>query len=450
MKGSDGKENYSISLNSSIDDFNNIALNSESIDYSELPSTIFLPSKSKKNSKDKDTMTKTEENQNNQINKQIEKPIIKQESSKTKATHSCKNVPPVNTFISTNSLNSLNTSYSYYPYSLQQNQMIYPYPYPYPNQSYSSFQIPIYNPYLIYPQNSLYVSNNNLNQNLPPTKINQVKSTKIEKYIRKHKDIIDILQEEEGCKKITSLIKSSKNSNDIRLLYERIKNSLIIFFPHPITSYFLQEFFEYLTKDQRYDIWNVISDKLNYLTCADYSTHSVQALIKCSSSVEERVFIVKLISPSFDTLCIHKRGNHVLQLIIAEFEAESKLVLEQYIYSNITKITNNIYGICLIKKIIHLLSNQSKEKINYFLNYFNPSFLQIVGNKTGHYVFLYIFEVWNTINYNSIISLIENNLLELCNNKYSFRVIKALIELIPKVSLFILYIRINKKNCQLL
>lgn len=448
MTGSDSELKYSNSMNSSIEDFNNIALNNDSIDYSELPSTIFLPSKSKKNSKDKDVVINTEKNQNNLINKQVEKSNIKQDLSKSKVTQSCKNVPPTKTYLSTDSLNSINTSYSYFPYNLQQPQIAYSYPYP--CQSYSSLQMPLYNPYYIYPQPSIYVSNNNLNQNLPVTKINKVKQTRIEKYIKKHKDIIDIIQEEEGCKKITSLIKSSKNSNDIKLLYERIKSSLILFFPHPITSYFLQEFFEYLNKDQRYDIWNIISNKLNYLTCADYSTHCVQALIKCSSSVEERVFITNLISPCFDTLCIHKRGNHVLQLIISEFEAESKLVLEQFIYSNITKITNNIYGICLIKKIIHLLSNQSKEKINNFLHYFNSSFLQIVGNKTGHYVFLYVFEVWNITNYNSIISLIENNLLELCNNKYSFRIIKALIEIIPKVSLFNLFIRTNKKNSHLL
>ena len=77
-------------------------------------------------------------------------------------------------------------------------------------------------------------------------------------------------------------------------------------------------------------------------------THSLQSLIEIVTMVEEENIINRMINPVIQELSFDVNGTHIIQKIICCFNENSRVYLNDYILENLSKISMNVHGICVV------------------------------------------------------------------------------------------------------
>jgi hypothetical protein len=204
------------------------------------------------------------------------------------------------------------------------------------------------------------------------------------------------------------------NENDINNFIQKYQFYLIDIMCNHYGNYFIQKLFQRLNFFQRIFIFNLI--KRNFLhICIDKSgTYSIQSLIDVIRTPQEEKILENLLCQNLLLLFCNENSQHVIQKIIIDFPEHKREYLNKFLFNNIDKICNNLYGsLCTIKFIIM----NSNLYIRYeLLRIIQMNFLNLINNQFGCSVLLFVLERFGLNYCNFMINLIKENFFYLINN----------------------------------
>jgi hypothetical protein len=203
------------------------------------------------------------------------------------------------------------------------------------------------------------------------------------------------------------------NENDINNFIQKYQFYLIDIMCNHYGNYFIQKLFQRLNFFQRIFIFNLI--KRNFLhICIDKSgTYSIQSLIDVIRTPQEEKILENLLCQNLLLLFCNENSQHVIQKIIIDFPEHKREYLNKFLFNNIDKICNNLYGsLCTIKFIIM----NSNLYIRYeLLRIIQMNFLSLINNQFGCSVLLFVLERFGLNYCNFMINLIRENFFYLIN-----------------------------------
>jgi pumilio RNA-binding family len=138
----------------------------------------------------------------------------------------------------------------------------------------------------------------------------------------------------------------------------------------------------------------------------------------------EKNIIISSIKDHIEVLIYDTFGCHVLEKILTFIEEEYISFIYLYIFDNFLKLAYNSNGICTIKKLLvltqeHYLHNKIKGIII-------DNLYDLIQHPYGNFVIQGIVESWE--DYRDIINLYKNKFFELSMEKYASNVIERFIE----------------------
>ena len=235
---------------------------------------------------------------------------------------------------------------------------------------------------------------------------------------------LSIIKNHKGSKLFQKYFKSFQSDEIIHLLYLEICPNLEEFITDPYANYFCKRFFSFLNQKDRIDFLKRIEKSIVKYSCDSIGTYPIQTIIESLISKLEKNIIISSIKDHLELLIYDPFGCHVLEKILTFIEEENISFIYLYIFDNFLKLAYNSNGICTIKKLLvltqeHYLHNKIKTII------INNSY-DLIQHPYGNFVIQGIVESWE--DYRDIINLYKNKFFELSMEKYASNVIERFIE----------------------
>ena len=235
---------------------------------------------------------------------------------------------------------------------------------------------------------------------------------------------LSIIKNHKGSKLFQKYFKSFQSDEIIHLLYLEICPNLEEFITDPYANYFCKRFFSFLNQKDRIDFLKRIEKSIVKYSCDSIGTYPIQTIIESLISKLEKNIIISSIKDHIEVLIYDPFGCHVLEKILTFIEEENISFIYLYIFDNFLKLAYNSNGICTIKKLLvltqeHYLHNKIKTII------INNSY-DLIQHPYGNFVIQGIVESWE--DYRDIINLYKNKFFELSMEKYASNVIERFIE----------------------
>lgn len=112
----------------------------------------------------------------------------------------------------------------------------------------------------------------------------------------------------------------------------------------------MQKFFTYLNQNDRIDFLKRIEPSFIKLSSDSIGTYPIQSIIEYLSSKAEKMIIINAIKDRFEELIYDPFGCHVIEKLLVCLEDEYVMFIYVYIFEKFLYLSNNSYGICIIKK----------------------------------------------------------------------------------------------------
>ena len=285
--------------------------------------------------------------------------------------------------------------------------------------------------------------NNNNNNREIKNNDNYTNNCKIESFICELKNLLDktgkidyhiynlikgkflsIIKNHKGSKLFQKYFKCFQSDEIIHLLYLEVCPNLEEFITDPYANYFCKKFFSFLNQKDRIDFLKKIENSIVKYSCDSIGTYPIQTIIECLISKLEKNIIISSIKDHIEVLIYDTFGCHVLEKILTFIEEEYISFIYLYIFDNFLKLAYNSNGICTIKKLLvltqeHYLHNKIKGIII-------DNLYDLIQHPYGNFVIQGIVESWE--DYRDIINLYKNKFFELSMEKYASNVIERFIE----------------------
>ena len=235
---------------------------------------------------------------------------------------------------------------------------------------------------------------------------------------------LSIIKNHKGSKLFQKYFKTFQSDEIIHLLYLEICPNLEEFITDPYANYFCKRFFSFLNQKDRIDFLKNIEKSIVKYSCDSIGTYPIQTIIECLISKVEKNIIISSIKDHIELLIYDTFGCHVLEKILTFIEEEYISFIYLYIFNNFLKLAYNSNGICTIKKLLvltqeHYLHNKIKAIII-------DNLYDLIQHPYGNFVIQGIVESWD--DYRDIINLCKNKFFELSLEKYASNVIERFIE----------------------
>ena len=235
---------------------------------------------------------------------------------------------------------------------------------------------------------------------------------------------LSIIKNHKGSKLFQKYFKSFQSDEIIHLLYLEVCPNLDEFITDPYANYFCKRFFSFLNLKDRIDFLKKIEKSIVSYSCDSIGTYPIQTIIEGLISKLEKNIIISSIKDHIEVLIYDQFGCHVLEKILTFIEEENISFIYLYIFDNFLKLAYNSNGICTIKKLLvltqeHYLHNKIKTII------INNSY-DLIQHPYGNFVIQGIVESWD--DYRDITNLYKNKFFELSLEKYASNVIERFIE----------------------
>ena len=291
-------------------------------------------------------------------------------------------------------------------------------------------------------------------------------------------DINDDLSDSISSKSTNSSLKHSSHSNSFNSSSSFSENRIDASIPQSYSpfqfpninitemlmnytgSQILQQQLNTMTHEQTFSLLMNISQDLPLLMCNSYGNYFLQKLIKNSNS-SQRVYILQSIEHDFVQIaqnvsgihCIHclldkcsskeelkliknnikdhllelsiqQNSTHFIQKLIGMYGSRSKY-LTKFIISNFCILCTHLHGATVLKKYIsEIEDNRIKQVI---ISLLEQNFFQMCQNQYANYMIQYSIEIFGYFNCQSLINKILENILILSIEKYSSNVIDKII-----------------------
>ena len=205
--------------------------------------------------------------------------------------------------------------------------------------------------------------------------------------------IIQSFSDQKMTKMLQNLLMNEASKEDIESIVNELKGNFRNSMKNKNGNYFCSDLFQVCDQNQRLGIIKEISSKISE-DCVDrFANHSLQTLIKFTSSEEE----YKLILESFDKLnllyaCIDANGSYVIQQIIQHIPERFRKKFNLFYLEIISFISKKKYGVINAKLFCSCTKND--DIINQIVNIVTNDFINLITNEFGTYLIEHILELW--------------------------------------------------------
>lgn len=254
------------------------------------------------------------------------------------------------------------------------------------------------------------------------------KSKKIDKFIYSQisGSFIDVLSNTRGCKILQNYLNGT-TSDIINLIFQEIKDSIITLTLSSHIHQFLLKLYDCISFPSKLMFLNIISNQFLQLSTHNISTYFIQHLIDKLNTLEEQIYIIKVINPIKLQLSLDKYGTYVIEKVISFFNYNLLDELLQFIINYFVFLACNSSGLCIIKKVIAIDQTFSDKQFhNAIKQIMINNSLVLVQNPYGNYAIQIALDIWSDAN--EIAYCFVNDIILLSLQKYSSNVIEKCLE----------------------
>ena len=275
------------------------------------------------------------------------------------------------------------------------------------------------------------VNNTNNNVNINDNTIYELKHSlertgKIDYYIYNliKGKFLQIIKNHKGSKIFQKYLKSTHSDDILHQIFIELSPNLEEIIIDPYANYFCKKFFTYLNQNDRIDFLKRIEPSFIKLSSDSIGTYPIQSIIEYLSSKAEKMIIINAIKDRFEELIFDPFGCHVIEKLLVCLEDEYVMFIYVYIFEKFLYLSNNSYGICIIKKV---LAFTHKKKLHEKLkSIVKENCLYLIQQSYGNFVIQVIIECWD--DYKDIINIFKGHFFNLSLEKYASNVIERCIE----------------------
>ena len=309
--------------------------------------------------------------------------------------------------------------------------------------------------------NNFFIYNNNI-INYPNDLQNELIQKKYLHNLYNNNQSIDLnnatlyIKDQIGCRLLQNIIDNNPKISNIlfTLLLSNIERMCTDLFG----NYVIQKLIVYLNSQNFEKFTLIISKQFKHIASSTYGTRVIQKLIEIISNKNQNFINEKEQSPIFlkcfsilnsliinDLVDINKDNNsyHIIIKFVSEIPYPANDNMYNSIYKNFLMLCKNKHGCCVIQKCFEFGNIQQKNILFSFTNKFCS---ELICDQFGNYVIQYVVKCNNDIINNKLLSIIMNNLLFLCKEKYASNVLEKFIFYNSKESKIFLNKIINDVN----
>ena len=159
-------------------------------------------------------------------------------------------------------------------------------------------------------------------------------------------------------------------------------------------NYFCSDLLKVCNQEQRIEILKELSPFISEDCTHEFATHPIQHLIELASSEEE----YKLLLASFNDFnkvllaSLNQNGSFVIQKLIVNIPEKLRVQFNIIFAQFISILSRDMYGLCAVKKFIGYTKNELIVK--QVFNTIIKNFVSIASNQYGNYLIQYLLEKW--------------------------------------------------------
>lgn len=252
----------------------------------------------------------------------------------------------------------------------------------------------------------------------------------------KFKDIPELLSKCQNLAKYINSVRGSKalkkliildSKENISLLFKQIKPQFNTIVTNCFGNYFCQELFKLLNRQQRSELWQAFNLKLKFYICNEFSNYCIQTLLELTTDIDEQLYIIKLIFPTLSLLVFESYSNRILLKIMNFFENSSLQHMSEFLIQNLSSLSLDAQGVCIINKYIFRLGSMTKDdRLRLVLN-LRVILPNIINHVFAHYALLTILEEWNADDAKFLVDYCKRFFVYCAYNKYANRILRKLV-----------------------
>ena len=219
---------------------------------------------------------------------------------------------------------------------------------------------------------------------------------------------------------ILQKILNESKSTEIKLIVKELIGEYRKLILDKYGNFFCKDLFKICDQNERVTILKELSPTLSEDCCNNYATHPLQALIEYSSTEEEYGLILysfndynKLLLATTDP-----NGSYVIQKIIMRIPERFRANFNFLFSSFIGFVCKKKYGIVAVKKFIEFTRGENTTQ--QIMNAIKLNFMNFAVDNYGNYLIQFILEKFaNFPEGKEIKNLIFQNFNVMCKSKYS-------------------------------
>lgn len=188
---------------------------------------------------------------------------------------------------------------------------------------------------------------------------------------------------------------------------------------------FCQKFIQCIQSNVRLNLLKIISPQFVSIASHSCGTHALQRFLDMISQEEERVIIIQSVIKSVHEMAMDHEATHVLQKIIAEFKDDDVKELIQKLISNLVMLTQNAYGICVVKRVIEKIG--PSEEMKQIIELIASHLIEIAQSSFGNYAIQHALEKWKFAKCKPIFEEVLKNFPKLSIQRFSSNVVEKFI-----------------------
>ena len=198
-------------------------------------------------------------------------------------------------------------------------------------------------------------------------------------------------------------------------------------------NFFCKDLFKICDQNERIEILKELSPALSVDCCNNFGTHPIQTLIDYSSTQGEYELILYSFNDNNNLLsaAINPNGAYVIQKIIGRIPEKFRSKFNYNFVFSLVFISKQQFGVISAKKFIEC--TKSETITQNIMNIIRTNFMSLAMDNYGNYLIQFLMEKWaNLTEGNEIKNLIKNNFESLNKSKISTYICKKYLELEKK------------------
>jgi hypothetical protein len=240
-------------------------------------------------------------------------------------------------------------------------------------------------------------------------------------------DLIDYVRTHKGSRSLQKFLNKITTEN-LEIILSKLDNKISELMVDVYGNYLLQKLVVSCSPNQRIFILKNISPDFYFIACHNCGTHALQALIDVVNSPEEIDLIREAMKDYIYDLSIDNNGTHVIQKIFTKFDEDMRKHINYIILENLANLCNDANGISVIKKFVN--GNKSEEIRDSIVDNIANHGVMIMQNAYGNYIIQHIFDAWGAEICRKVLKIVEDNITTLSTQKFSSNVVEKFLDVI--------------------